>query len=166
VIVPGVIDIRDTRVYQGLCDFKVHECLAARSSFLSDTDVHVIGGLLEDEISLGDTTAAVMADTEYLLLYVRALFLQPQRLRNLYLMPPLFHSCMHILVNTTGDPVAQLLAFLPFCYAIGSRRKKVKQHYKDILAVIHDYNRGYAQHNRTVMGEKWVDEEEEVGGGM
>jgi hypothetical protein len=144
VIVPvSIRSVRDDSWYQGLRDFKVHEPLAARSSSIHDTDVHVIGNLLEKEANMRDTTVAVMADTEYLLLYVRALFLEPERLQNLYLLAPLFHSRMHALVNTSADPVAALLIVLPFSYAIGCRRKKIKVMHRDALAVVKAYNRGY-----------------------
>ncbi|KAJ1396765.1 hypothetical protein B484DRAFT_472212, partial [Ochromonadaceae sp. CCMP2298] len=99
--------MRDVNPYQGLRMFHVLRSLPAKSSSYADTEKFLIRQTLEcflhcDQVG---TEVAVLLDTEFILTFYRFIYLYPARMRNIFVLPPIFHGRAHVLKNICNDPV-------------------------------------------------------------
>jgi hypothetical protein len=122
--------------YQGLRNFDVYGNIDGKSSSMHDTEFKVIGDLLEQVAGMGRREVAVVVDTEYILSFLKLVMAQRDRMKNMVLLPMPFHIRMHLVNNFTNDPCFLLLLYLPFLYAIGLQRDKIKEKVKIIIKKI------------------------------
>ncbi|KAJ1431247.1 hypothetical protein B484DRAFT_395556 [Ochromonadaceae sp. CCMP2298] len=73
-----------------------------------------------------DTELMFMLDTEYILNIAKQIYCEGERLKNVYLVSPIFHIRMHVLANLTNDPVNLVLIWCPLLFALGLQRDKMK----------------------------------------
>lgn len=130
--------MRDTETakYQGLKNYRVHSSLNAKSSSYDDTDEKLVKEVLENECCLHTKPVILLVDTEFVLTLYRAVHLEPERFRNLFLVPPIFHIRMHIVQNLMSDPLYLLLLVLPYYYFMGLQRDKCVKKAKEIVALL------------------------------
>jgi hypothetical protein len=111
IIVPADIkQLRDHDLqYQGLRNYRVYPSLDAKSSLQSDTRTKVVDQLLIEYAHADDTELKFMLDTEYILLVMKIIYCTLEKMKNVFLVPPIFHVRMHVLMNLTNDPVHMVL---------------------------------------------------------
>jgi len=126
IIVPSSTrQLRDQQAqYQGLRDYRVYPSLDAKSALQSDTRTKVVDQLLIGYAHADDTEVKFMLDTEYILSVMKIIYCTPQKMKNVFLVPPIFHIRMHVLMNLTNDPVYMVLIWCPFMFAIGEQAQR------------------------------------------
>ena len=102
-----------SHMHCSLFNFTPSPSLLAKSSSEKDIDLIILGEFLEGICRLSEKEVIVVVDPEIILLFGKMQFLQPGRLKNLVLYPPIFHIRKHLMENLFGDNVYSILLFLP-----------------------------------------------------
>jgi hypothetical protein len=95
----------------------------------------VIAQLLEDICGLTEKEVYVVLDPEILLLFSKIAHMFPERMKNLVLLPAIFHLRKHNIENIANDPVHLLLFFLVFSHdCLGLQEDKKEEMADKIFA--------------------------------
>lgn len=126
IILPAhIASIVDTdKQYQGVRNFKVLPNLDGKSSSHADTDRLIKQDLLTGLFGADKNEVLLMSDTEYILSFARLMGIDPEKMRNVVFVPPLFHIKMHTLQNAVNEPVMLRLIHIPYYKYMGLQDDK------------------------------------------
>ena len=99
---------------QSLFLFTPYPSVLGKSSSESDIRDMIIGDLLEGLCKMAEHEVIVIVDPEIILLFGKRTIIEPEKLKNLILGPPVFHIRSHCINNIANDPFFLQLLFLPY----------------------------------------------------